>query len=513
VDRRLRAGADGGIARGGGEAGPAARERSIAAGRLDEQAVRSVPWTLLSYVGNRGVGLLAQIALARLLAPSDFGLIALANTTTLVLNYLRDLGLANTIILRHDLSRRAQGTVLTLALGMSLALGAVGFLLAAPIADLFGEHELTGVVRALSLTVCLGGFQGFAEAQLQKHMLFRERFVAQFAQAMVYAAVAVSLAAATDLGVWALVIGQMAMIVTGAAVVGVYAAPYWVRPAWDWGEARDVLRTSRGFLAQVLLYFLQQNTDYIVIGRLLNAAQVGYYYTSYRLAEIPFSAISDPVSRVTFAAFSGMRARGEDIRDAYLSVLRLVAVVSAPLGIALSTAADPFTRAVMGEKWVPMIGTLSILGLWAALRPLQNTAAWLLNSSGAPGTLAKINAALYVPFAGAIVAMALGPGIEGVAWVVVGFTLLSIAAIWIACRALVGVAVSDQARAVRPAVLSCVPAWIAGYATATLLDQEPVIGLIATAIACSATYLAALSLIDVELVRRSLAQIRRTLGR
>lgn len=475
--------------------------------------MRSVPWTLLSYIGNRGVGLLSQIVLARLLVPEDFGVVALAGTTVLLLGYLRDLGLANTLILRHDLTARAQGTVLTLAIGMSFALGAVGFALAPWIADLFREPDLTGIVRALSLTICLGGFQGFAEAQLQKHMRFRERFVAQFAQALIYAAVAISLAATTDLGPWAIVIGQLAMIVTGAALMGAFAAPYWVRPAWDPAEARDVLRTSRGFLAQVLFYFLQQNTDYIAIGRALNTAQVGFYSYSYRLAEIPYSAISDPVSRVTFSAFAAMRARGEDIREAYLSVLRLVAVVSAPLGIVLSTAADPFTRVVFGDKWIPMIGTLTVLGLWASLRPLQNTSSWLLNSSGAPGLLAKINAALYVPFAAAIIAAATGPGIEGVAWVVVGFTVISIGAVWMASSREVGVPVVSQVRAVGPAVGSCVPAWLTGYATASALDGEPVIGLLATTVVCLATYVGVLALIDVELVKRSLAQVRRTVGR
>lgn len=451
--------------------------------------------------------------LAWLLVPSDFGVIALASTATTLLNYVRDLGLANTIILRHDLTKRAQGTVLTLVIVMSFTLGLIGFALAPAIAALFREDELTGIVRALSLTVCLGGFQGFGEAQLQKHLRFRERFVIQSAQAAVYAGVAVLVAATTDLGAWSLVIGTLAGVVVGLVVVVFYAAPFWVRPAWDYAEAKDILRTSRGFLAQVLLYFLQQNTDYVVIGRLLNASNVGWYYYSFRFAEIPFSAISDPVSRVTFAAFSGMRARGEDIRDAYLSVLRLIAVVSAPLGIVLSSAADPFTRTFLEDKWEPMIGTLAILGLWASLRPIQNTCAWLLNSSGAPGLLAKINAALYVPFLPAIVLAASGPGIEGVAWVMVGFTIVSIATIWLACSSRVDVPVADQVRAVAPAAAACVPAWGAGYVTATLLEESSVVALGGSALACLTAYVAVLSVIDVELVKRSIAQVRRTLGR
>ena len=475
--------------------------------------MRSVPWTLLTYAGNRGIGFIASIALARLLLPSDFGLIALANSVTLALNYLRDLGLAATIISRHDLSRHAQGTILTMIICLSVALGLAGFALAPVIASLFHEADLTSVVRVFALTVCLGGFQGFGEAQLQKHLLFRERFIVLVGQAVVYAAVAVGLAAVTDLGVWCLVVGRVAMSVSGTILAFVYAAPYWVRPGWNTDEARDALHTSTGFLAQVLLYFIQNNSDYIVVGRYLSGTQVGLYYTAYRIAELPFSAISDPVSRVTFAAFSEMRGRGEDIRGAYLSVLRLVAVVSTPLGIVLSTAAEPFTLAVLGDKWVGMVGALSILGLWAALYPIQNTASWLLNSSGAPGTLAKIQGALYIPYLGGLVLAASQSGIEAVSWVVVVYMLVSLVVVWLACRSRVGIPVTDQVLAVWPAVLASVPAWLAGYAVTQLLGGEPWLSLFGTAIACLGCYGAVLSLIDFELVKRSIAQIRRTIGR
>jgi O-antigen/teichoic acid export membrane protein len=397
--------------------------------------------------------------------------------------------------------------------GLSVVLGLVGFALAPAIASLFDQSDLTDVVRALCLTVCLGGFQGYGEAQLQKHLLFRERFIVLVGQAVVYSAVAIALAAATDLGVWSIVVGRIAMSVSGTALCFVYAGPYWVRPGWNADEARDALRTSLGFLAQVFLYFIQNNSDYIVIGRFLSEAQVGFYYTAYRLAELPFSAISDPVSRVTFAAFSEMRGRGEDIGGAYISVLRLIAVVSVPLGVALSTAAEPFTLAVLGEKWAPMADTLSILGVWAALYPLQNTASWLLNSSGAPGTLAKIQGALYVPLLAAIVLAASGPGIEAVAWAIVAYVLVSLVVVWIACRARAGVAIGDQLRAVWPAVLAAVPAWLVGYWVAGLLDGDPWAGLLATTAACLGSYLAVLSLIDFALVKRSFAQIRRTVGR
>jgi lipopolysaccharide exporter len=467
---------------------------------------------LVTYAGNRGVGLLAQIALARLLVPEDFGVIALANTTTLLLTYIRGLGLASTLILRHDLSRRAQGTALTLMVAMSVGMALVGTALAPTFAELFDEEELTGVLRTLAISVSLGGIIAFGEAQLQKHLEFKERFVALFSQALVYAAVSIGLAAA-GLGVWSLAIGQVAMAVTAALVTTYLSWQHWVAPRWNTTDARDLLRTSGGFLAQVLLSFVHHNTDYIVVGKILNATELGFYYTGYRLAEIPYAAISDPVSRVTFAAFAGMRARGDDIREAYLSVLRLIAVVSCPLGVILSAAAYPFIIVVLGDRWEPMVPVLTVLGLWAVVRPLHNTAAWLLNSSGAPGVLARINTVFYVPLAAGFVVAAAGPGIVGVAWVVVGVTVAELVAIVFACRRHVGVPPHRQLVSAAPALAASVPTWFVTYVTGELLRSSPLVALPAAVVMGLATYVATLSLIDFELVKRAADQIRRILSR
>jgi len=481
-------------------------------GRLDDQALRSVPWTLLSYIGNRGIGFIAQLVLARLLVPSDFGLIALANTTMLLMTWLRDVGLAATIISRPNLTREEQGTVLTLMIAFSVVISLVGVALAPAIASLFNASRLESIVRVLSLSVSLGGFAGFAEAQLQKHMEFNKRFVAQMVQAGSYAGVAIVLAAA-GVGVWSQVAGTLAMMTIGTAAMAYMARAYWVPLRWNGEEARDILTTSSGFLAQVILYFFQQNTDYVVVGRYLSKAQTGFYYTAYRLAELPFSAISDPVARVTFAAFSGMRTRGERIEEPYLSVLRLVTVVSCPLGALMSGLADPFIRVVLGDKWVPMVGVLAVHGAWSAIRPFQNTASWLLNSSGGQGTLARINAYLYVPLVPALVIAAKQSGIVAVAWVIVAFTAFTLVAFVFAARRLVDLRPVQQFRAAAPALVACVPAWGASYGAAHALSGAPLAGLLLGAIAGLAAYVATLCAIDVDIIRQSHAQIRRTLGR
>jgi lipopolysaccharide exporter len=479
---------------------------------VEERAVRGAPWTILAYAANKLVTVATTLALARLLTPEDFGIVALALLAVVAISFLRDLGLSGTLVVRQELDRRAQGTVLALMLIMGALLSVLLAAISPLAAKLFDEPRLTGVLVALSGTVLLGGLTWFYETMLQRELAFKKRFVALSAQTAVYAIVALTLAAA-DGGVWSLVVGQLAGTVGfGAALVAV--APYHVVPRWDRATAADLLRSSGGFMAQGVTAFFQQNADYFAVGRVLGAAQVGFYSLAYRLAELPYWAIADPVARVTFPAFARMRHRREDVRVPFLATLRLVALVSCPFGVVLSGAAEPFTEAILGDKWLPMIGPLAVLGVWGAVRPVQVTVAWLLNSIGQAGLMGAISVAVLVPLVpGLFVAADLG-GITAVAYVMLGDMTLSLLVLsWFAARR-AGVPLTEQARAVAPIALACAIAWLATRGAAVALDEAPaLLALVAAGLAGGAAYLAGVALVAPGLLREAAGQVARTLGR
>ena len=89
---------------------------------MEERAVRGAPWTILAYAANKLVTVATTLALARLLTPEDFGIVALALLAVVAISFLRDLGLSGTLVVRQELDRQAQGTVLALMLIMGALL-------------------------------------------------------------------------------------------------------------------------------------------------------------------------------------------------------------------------------------------------------------------------------------------------------------------------------------------------------------------------------------------------------
>jgi O-antigen/teichoic acid export membrane protein len=476
------------------------------------EALRGIPWTLLTYAATRVLTILTTLALARLLAPSDFGLFAMATLGMELLSVFSGLWLAAALIVRPDLDRRGEGTVLTLVIAAGVLLALCLSALAPALAAFFGEPRLAGIVLLLAAVLLVSGVNWFYETLLQRELAFRRRFGALIARTLGFSAVALGLAVA-GAGVWSLVAAYLAgYLASGAALL--MLAPYRVRPAFDREEAGRIVRGGRGFLAQDLAAFLGQNADYVAVGRVLGSAPLGFYAMAFRQAELPNYAIAEPIGKVTFPAFAQMRHRGEDVRPAFLETLRLMALVTLPIGVILSAAAVPFAVALLGPDWKPMAAPLAVLGVWAALRPLQVTIGNLLNSIGRAAVYGRVSLLLLAPLVAAtFVAADLG-GITAVAWVLLAHMCAISVVLALAAARYADIPVLDQAKALLPLATAAVVGWGATRAIVSGAGSAPPAATLAAAAGgCLCTYLTAVALLAPGLLARALRGAARSLGR
>lgn len=488
------------------------RRRTVDKQGTQDKAARSVPWTFLTYGVNKILMLAITVVLSRLLVPTDFGILALAVLLNGFVGIAGDLGLGAALVLRQDLDRRAQGTVFTATVASWTAIAALATAASPLLADLFAEPRLAPVLPALAWSAVISSVGWFYESVLQRELEFRRRFLAVTLQALAYGAVGIACAVA-GAGVWSLVAAQVASALAYSASLA-WLAPYRVRPRFDLEVALSVFRSGRGFIVQGGAAFLQQSLDTLVVGRALGTAQLGFYSMAYRLGDLAYSGLADPVARVTFPAFARMRNRGEDVRPAFLSAMSLVALVAFLAATVLSAAADPFTRLVFGRQWLPMIEPLAILGAWAGLRAVEGTLGWLLNSIGEAGRLGASTTLLLLAQLPALVAGAVWGGITGVAWVMLGHMVILSALLALIVSQRASISLAMQWRAVRPAIAAFPVAWgavhLALWSTAEQVDAVRLPIGVLTAIA---VYLPVVTLVEPGLPRRAYFQIRRAFGR
>lgn len=476
------------------------------------EALRGIPWTLLTYAATRVLTLVTTLVLARLLAPADFGLFAMATLGMELLSVFSGLWLGAPLIVRRDMDARAQGTVLTLLLASAALLALFLLLLAPAIAAFFGEPRLAGIVALLAAALLVCGVNWFYETVLQRELAFRRRFACQLMRTLAFAVVALTLAA-LGAGVWSLIAAYLAgHVVNGVALLAL--TPYRVRPAFDRGEARRIVRDGRGFLGQDLAGFLGENADYLAVGRLLGPAQLGFYAMAFRQSSLPYYAIAEPVAKVTFPAFAQMRHRGDDVRPAFVNVLRMVALATCPAGIVLSAAAVPFTVVLLGSDWLPTAAPLAILGVWGVMQPLQVTVGSLLNSLGRAEIYGRVALISLVPLVAATFVAAGVGGITAVAWVLLAHVMVTFGVLAVvACRA-ANVAVAALAAALWPFAAASGVAWVATRTSATLLAPLGAGATLAGAVgACLSSYLAGLAVLDRAVLRDVVRNVRRTINR
>jgi lipopolysaccharide exporter len=476
---------------------------------MEDRALSGVPWTLTTFAAGKVITLVTTVALARLLEPTDFGVMALALLAYGFLGILRDLGLGAAVILRQDYDDVALGTVLTLMVLTALVVTAVVAATAPVAAWALDEPRLNSLLPALASTNVFALFGAFYDSLLQRELEFRRRFAGQMAQSIGFLVAGVG-GAAAGLGVWSLVLAQIVSMIAYAGVT--YAvSPRHVPPRFDRAQARDAFSTSSGFLVQGGLAWAIHNVDYLVVGRVLGATALGYYSMAYRLSELTYYGIADPIAKVTFPAFARMRLRGEDVTATFLAGLRIVAITTCLIGVLLSAAAEPFTAVVFGDQWLPMVGVLAVLGIWAVVKPVEATFGWLVNSFGHASMLGRVSAVLLVPMVMALVLLA-DEGLTMVGLIVLAHGLASgVASAAISARR-ADVPVAMQLAVLWPIAAAGAATWaVARLVADQLADVGSVAALAGSVAAGAAVFAVALSLLAPTTPQFVTRQARRML--
>ena len=479
---------------------------------MEDKAVRGVPWTFLGLALSKTIATATTFVLARLVAPSEFGLVAIGLIMVNFLYWFGGISFGATVVVHQELDRRQQGTVLTLCLAGATFAALVALGLAPVAADVLHQPRLTGVLAALSASVLLGGVASFYESLLQSQLEFRRRFVALATQTLTFTVVSIGLAAA-GAGVWSLVGGQLASVALFAVAL-VAMTPQRVRPRWDPAVARTVYKTGQGFFTQGVTVFIRQNADTVIVGRAFNASAVGYYSMAFRLGDLTYSALADPIARVTFPAFARSHARDEDIRPVFLRVLRVVALVVLPIGAILSAAARPFTEALFGSDWSAMVGPLTIVGLWAAVRPIEGTMSWLLNSIGRAGAVGWVALVVLFPLAGGLVLAVRSDHLALVALVPLGDTLISMGILTLLLRRHAGLAPAALGGALWRVVVCGGATWgVTRLVVEALASTPSLVALVASAAAGLVVYLILVWIVDRSLIHSIIGAVARAAGR
>jgi lipopolysaccharide exporter len=437
---------------------------------LDRRVGRGLGWSAVGNIVVRLVNVASSILMARLIAPDEFGVFAVAFTIWIIVGTLSEFGLGADLVRAEDPASRAP-TIATLAVGLGIAFAVTMAATADALASAFGSPESAGVIQLLALGAVVMGLGTVPSAQMQRDFRQRGLFLLNGLGAVTSTLTMVLLAAAGTGAAslaWGQLIGQTTL------VVGLFLA---TRIVPRFGFDRRIARDSAGFclplaLANVLSW-LVLTADNLVVARVLGPEQLGLYVLAFNVSSWPMSAVGQAVRSVAlpgFAQLEGSDRRGE----ALVLVVGPLLAVGGLLAVGLAGLADPLVALLYGSTWHEAAAPLAGLAVFGGIRVVFDVVATFLIALGATTDVLVVQVLWLVAMVPAMVAGVSRFGLVGAGWTHVVVALAIVLPAYVACLRRAGVDTRRFLRAcVRP-VVCLVPAatacwWIGSQDGAPLL--------------------------------------------
>ncbi|NPC97944.1 oligosaccharide flippase family protein [Nocardioides sp. zg-DK7169] len=373
---------------------------------------RGLGWSLTGNVALRFGNVAVSILMARLIAPDELGVFAVALTIWAILGTLAEFGLGADLVRASDPERRAP-TVASLGVLISAILALSMVLAAGPLAAAFRSPESRGVIVVMALGIAVFGFSIVPAARLQREFRQGTLFAVNGAGLLASALVMTTLAL-RDVGPAALAWGQVANQVV--VVLGLHLA---TRSRPRFGLDREIARASLAFCLPLALANLVSwallSIDNLIVARVLGPGELGLYLLAFNVSSWPMSAVGQALRVVALPGFAQVADPGERNR-ALLRSVAPAAAVAALMGLTLATLAGPLVAVLYGERWSGAAAALTGLAVFGALRVLLDLVATFLIAIGATTAVLAVQVLWMAALVPAMYVGLAGFGLAGAGW-------------------------------------------------------------------------------------------------
>lgn len=326
---------------------------------LKKETAKGVIWSGIDKFANGGIQFLANIILARLLTPKDFGLLAIITIFVQISQTFIDSGFSNALIQKKDRSQIDYSTVFFFNLALSIGFYVILFFCSPLIAKFFENEKLTFLTRVVGLNLIIGALVSVHKTRLTIQLRFKIQAVISLISSLVSAIAAIWMAY-HGYGVWSLVALTIINITLQVALI--YIMIKW-RPSLLFSKPafKSLFSYSSKLLGASLIHLLYRNIYPIIIGKKFSPVELGYFNRADTFAMYPPYMIGSVISRVAFPIFSRIQDDNTRLRNAYSKYIVFASLIIFPILVGLLVLAEPLTLMILKEKWLPMVPMLQIL--------------------------------------------------------------------------------------------------------------------------------------------------------
>ena len=330
---------------------------------LMARAAHGFAWVFAWRMTTRIMGLGSTLILVRLLAPAEFGIVAIAMSFLSSIDQFSQIGVEEALVRMPAPEQRTYDTAFTM---IALRCGLIAAMIVAaalPVAGFFAEPRLTPIMLAIAGVTLISGFENVGMLDLRRDMRFDQEFLYQALPRVVSIVVTVT-AALIWRNYWALIIG------TGTSRVMRVVMSYQMhpmRPRFNLAAWRELVGFSLWTWAIGVARVLRDQPSTFIVGRALGTAKLGVLSVAAEIALLPSTEIVLPMGRSMFSAFALARRSGEDVEVIYRRLVGLTAMVTMPASVGLALVAEPLVRLMLGPTWMEAAPLMQIVAIGSVL--------------------------------------------------------------------------------------------------------------------------------------------------
>jgi len=352
---------------------------SVNARTLDHHLLSGIAWTAVGKWSSQVLSWASLLVVARLLSPSDFGLVGMAAIYLGLVQNLSEFGFGSAIIALPDLTGEQVAQLNTMAVLCGVAGFGLSCAVALPLGEFFHSRQLPAVVAAMASTFLLLGFRTVPCSLLQKEMRFRLLSIMEAIPAGVQALSTLAFAA-LGLHYWALVLGNIVNAAAATALSLAWRPHAFAGPRLE--SIRQALRFSRHLLVGRLAWYGYSNADFLAAGRLLGQASLGAYILAWNFSILILDQTTVLVGRITPTFFSAVQTEQATLRRYLGNLTGGLALITFPATIGLGLVAPEFVRITLGPRWEGVVVPLRLLAFSASFRSVTTLLSQVLTVLG-----------------------------------------------------------------------------------------------------------------------------------
>ena len=355
---------------------------------LKQKTLSGLKWSFTDSFVNQGIQFIVGIILARLLSPSEFGLIGMITVFIAISQTFIDSGFTQALIRKNDCTQKDYSTVFYFNLFIGFIFYFILFFSARTISNFYNEPQLLLLVRVLGINLLINATGLIQRTILTKKINFKLQTKISIIASVLSGIIGITMAF-MGWGVWSLVYKTISQNILTTLLL------------WFWNNWKPILifninsfKEMFGFgsklLASSLIYTTCNNVYYLIIGKFFSAKELGYYTRSDQFKNLPSSNLTSIIQRVSFPVLSSIQNDPKKLKDAYQKLIKGTMYITFILMIGLAAIAKPLIITLIGTKWLPSVPYLQLLCFSGMLYPLHALNLNILNVKGRSDLFLKL---------------------------------------------------------------------------------------------------------------------------